>query len=142
MAAVFLLSIMSSMNTIEIFHKEMPPSLETLAAVERVLEEYGDGYTVSRHLITDPETLELISLYGLPETHFPFAVVINGMLSAVIDGEKVDFVHFPLFMHGIGRHEGNWSLEHLSRVLDEPQLMVKGLPVEELDESGWTECME
>lgn len=142
MAVAFILSMLASSNTVHIFYKDLPPSLETLAAVEVVLEEHAAGYTVSRHLITDPGSEELIALYGLPETHFPFAVVINGKVSAMLEGGRVDFVHFPHFMHGIGRHEGNWSLDQLEMVLDEPGLLMEGAQIEELDETGWTECTE
>ncbi len=128
--------------TVDVFYKELPPSLEALARTEEVLAEFAGEFTITRHLITDEATAPLIAAYGLPETHFPFAVVVNGKLSAVVDGERVDFVHFPLFMHGIGRHEGNWSMELLGRVLADPSLMVSGVELEELDETGWTECMD
>jgi len=130
------------LETVELFYKELPPSLETLARTEEVLDRYGGEFTVMKHLITDEASAPIIAAYGLPETHFPFAVAVNGMVSAVVDGQRVDFVHFPLFMHGIGRHEGNWSLELLERVLTDTSLMVSGVAPEELDETGWTECMD
>jgi len=127
---------------LEVFYKEMPPSLETLAAVDSVLAALGEEWTVFRWVITDPAAAERIEACGLPDTHFPFALVLNGSYSAMIDGERIDFVHFPLFMHGIGRHEGNWSLDHLRRVLEDPGLLLERGVRETLDETGWTECLE
>lgn len=129
-------SVEVSMGTIEVFHKNMPPSLETLEQTNTVLARYADAYEIMYHLITDSVTADLIVKYDLPGTHFPFAVVINDRFSAFIDGEKIDFVHFPLFMHGIGRHEGNWSMEHLELVLNDNELLMDEnvLPVPDDDE--------
>ncbi len=115
---------------VEVFHKEMPPSLRTLERVDSVLAGSGEDLDVTYHLITDPAEASLISAYGLPDAHFPFAVVVDGRFSAEIDGRRVDFVHFPLFMHGIGRHEGNWSLGDLAAVLADTSLLLEesGLP--------------
>ena len=68
--------------------------------------------------------MNLIKKYNLPEIHFPFAVVVNGRSSAKINNIKIDFVHFPLFMHGIGKHEDNWSLENLKSVLIDNALLL------------------
>ncbi len=114
----------SNTKTIEVFHKNKKPSLKTLAQVKEVLSKYEVEYNVSYHLITAPETLPLIQKYNLPDTHFPFAVVINGKYSAKLDNQQIDFVHFPLFMHGIGRHEGNWSLIHLETALQNNALLI------------------
>jgi len=86
---------------------------------------------------------EIISRYNLPDTHFPFAVVINGKYSAEVEGKKIDFVHFPRFMHGIGRHEGNWSLEALEKVLRDNSLLLEEniLPDIEHDDNE-EECEE
>ncbi len=128
-----------TIGTIEVFHKDMPPSLETLEQVYVVLSDYSDEYEVKYYLITDSSSAGIIEEYNLPSTHFPFAVVINGRYSAMIDGEKIDFVHFPLFMHGIGRHEGNWSMELLKKALDDNSLLLdeNTLPVVGEDD---TEC--
>jgi len=131
-----------SISTIQVFYKNMPPSLETLGRVIEVLEEYTDPYEVTYHHITDDSTADLIEQYNLPDTHFPFAVVINGGYSALINREKIDFVHFPLFMHGIGRHEGNWSMEYLELVLDDNTLLMDENILPVLDEEGATECLE
>ncbi|PIE51869.1 hypothetical protein CSA37_09505 [Candidatus Fermentibacteria bacterium] len=133
------------LRTVQVFHKNMPPSLQTLEQVEAVLAEFQEEYQITYHVITDTASEELISLYGLPDTHFPFAVVVNGHFSALIDGAEADFVHFPLFMHGIGRHEGNWSLEQLRMVLEDNSLLLEEnvLPVIEDDSCGCeTECAE
>lgn len=129
-------------GTLDVFYKNMPPSLESLERAEGVLAGFQEEYEISYHIITDPESSELIAQIGLPETHFPFAIVINGHFSALIEGEKVDFVHFPLFMHGIGRHEGNWSMSHLEMVLTDNSLLLEENILPVLDESGETECLE
>ncbi len=129
-----------SIGTIEVFHKSMPPSLETLEETNIVLADFTDDFEITYHLITDSASADLIRMYSLPDTHFPFAVVINGRYSALIGEEKIDFVHFPLFMHGIGRHEGNWSMEYLELVLNDIALLMdeNNLPV--LDDEGDTPC--
>ncbi|MCD4829121.1 MAG: hypothetical protein K8R90_06815 [Candidatus Cloacimonetes bacterium] len=132
------------LNAIEVFHKNQPPSLQTLEKVNGLLDEYSGEYEMTFYNISDSVNIALIREYNLPDTHFPFAVVVNGNYSAEIDGRKVDFVHFPLFMHGIGRHEGNWSLNDLSAVLDDNSLLLEEniLPVLEDDEDSEDECLE
>jgi len=131
-----------SISTIDVFHKNMVPSLETLDRVIEVLEQFTDIYEVKYYHITDAATEDLLEQYNLPDTHFPFAVVINGKYSALIDDEKIDFVHFPLFMHGIGRHEGNWSMEFLELVLNDNTLLMDENILPVLDEEGATECLD
>ncbi|MBD3423537.1 MAG: hypothetical protein GF417_03740 [Candidatus Latescibacteria bacterium] len=117
--------------------------MKTLERVKPVIEKYERDYRIYYHVITDPENEELISKYNLPGTHFPFAVVINGRYSAKINDLKIDFVHFPLFMHGIGRHEGSWSLDALEKVLkDNSLLMEKNILPELEDEEDQHECEE
>ncbi len=130
----------TSIGTIEVFHKSMPPSLETLEETNTVLANYIDEYEITYHIITDSATADLIRKYNLPDTHFPFAVVINGRYSAVIGDERIDFVHFPLFMHGIGRHEGNWSMEYLELVLNDVTLLIDENIPPVLDEEGDSPC--
>lgn len=129
-----------SISTVEVFHKEMPPSLETLEYTNTILTQFEDEYEITYHLITDSASAGLIERYNLPDTHFPFAVVINGWFSALINGEKIDFVHFPLFMYGIGRHEGNWSMEFLELVLNDNTLLMNENILPVLDEEGDTPC--
>ncbi len=138
--ALPVLSGETSISTIEVFHKSMPPSLETLEETNAVLAHFADEYEIIYHLITDSASADLIQEYNLPDTHFPFAVVINGRYSAMIDDEKIDFVHFPLFMHGIGRHEGNWSMEYLELVLTDVTLLMDENIPPVLDEEGDTPC--
>lgn len=121
------------MKTIDVFHKDKKPSLETLAKVKEILESYKDHYAISYYLITDPNHTGLIRKYNLPDTHFPFAVVIDGKFSARINNRKIDFVHFPTFMHGIGRHEGNWSLIDLAGVLADTTLLLPENVLPELE---------
>jgi len=135
------LSAVQNTHTVDVFYKQMPPSLQVLERVKSVLAEFSDEYTTAYHVITDPASAEIIQTYNLPETHFPFAVVVNGKYTASINEELISFVHFPLFMEGIGRHEGNWSMEALKLVLEDNSLLndENSLPV--LDESEETsEC--
>ncbi len=109
---------------IQVFYKEKQPSLKTLAKTKELLESYKDRYKFEYLLITDPKNSQIIKEIGLPETHFPFAVVINGKTTANIDGKPITFCEFPDFMHGIGRHEGNWSIESLKKVLADNSLLA------------------
>lgn len=127
-------------STVEVFYKNMPPSLETLDRVIEALEQYTELYEITYYHITDSTSIDLIRQYNLPDTHFPFAVVVNGRYSALIDGVKIDFVHFPLFMHGIGRHEGNWSIEYLELVLNDNSLLMDENILPVLDDEGDTPC--
>jgi len=111
-------------NTIDVFFKNKPPSLKTLEKVKTILEKYRSEYTITYYLITDPANGELIRKYEFPETHFPFAVVINGKHAAMIDKKVIHFFEFPLFMKGIGRHEGNWSMDDLGKVLQDNTLLL------------------
>lgn len=130
------------MKKIEVFHKDKKPALKTLEKVNPFLENYKESYEISYYLITAPENADLIRKYRLPETHFPFAVVINGKYSAKIGDEKIDFVHFPHFMHGIGRHEGNWSLEQLEYVLTDNSLLLDENILPALDHDEDESCSE
>jgi hypothetical protein len=132
------LSAVSITNTIDVFHKQMPPSQQTLAKVDSVLAEFEDEYTITYHVITDSASEEIIQRYNLPETHFPFAVVVNGKYTATIGEELIYFVHFPLFMEGIGRHQGNWSMETLRQVLEDNSLLNDENTLPVLDESEET----
>lgn len=132
----------TNQNIIDVFHKEMPPSLQTLEVTNTVLAEFQDEYEIAYHLITDTASSELIQQYNLPGTHFPFAIAINGKYSATINGQTIHFVHFPLFMHEIGRHEGNWSMDHLEQVLTDRSLLIDENTLPVLVESEeTTECL-
>ena len=141
---LFLLSILFSqeakVNTIDVFHKDQPPSIKTLKKTKQVLESFKETYTINYHLITDPKNAEIIEQYDLPKTHFPFAIVINGKCTAEIDSSKIDFVHFPLFMKGIGRHEGNWSMKSLEMVLENNSLLIDENVLSELKGEESTSC--
>jgi len=133
-------STLVAQDSVEVFHKSMIPSLETLDRTIEVLDRFADQYVITYYNITDSSTAGLIETYNLPGTHFPFAIVINGSYSALIDGVKIDFVHFPLFMHGIGRHEGNWSMEYLELVLNDTSMLLDENILPVLEEEGDTEC--
>jgi len=131
----------SAQTTVEVFYKEMPPSLQTLEEVNNILNNLDDNYLTTYHLITDTASSNIIQHYNLPGSHFPFAIVINGKYSATINGETIYFVHFPVFMHGIDRHEGNWSMEYLQQVLADTTLLINENTLPVLDDSGeTTEC--
>ncbi len=115
----------SKIATVDVFYKNKKPSQQALAEINKVVENYEKTYTVSYYLITDPSNSEIISKYGLPSTHFPVAVVIDGIFTAEIDDKIVSFVHFPEFMKGIGRHEGNWSISDLEAVLKDNSLLAE-----------------
>ena len=127
---------------VSVFFKEKKPSQQVLVKVDSLLQNYQD-YNIQYFNIEEESTAEVSKGIGLPDTHFPFAVVIDGKFTANIDGEVVSFVHFPTFMHGIGRHEGNWSLENLQIVLENIECLSDNgvLPVlDEFEESS--ECEE
>ncbi|MBT3169613.1 MAG: hypothetical protein HN952_03160 [Candidatus Cloacimonetes bacterium] len=115
----------NSLKTIDVFHKNKKPSLQTLEKTNTILNKYKGEYEIAYYVITDSNNVELLQKYNLPGTHFPFAIVINSNFSAKINHKKIDFVHFPLFMHGIGRHEGNWSLADLETVLMDNTLLLE-----------------
>ncbi|MCD4654520.1 hypothetical protein K8T06_11385 [bacterium] len=122
-------SIMANSKTesakiIDVFYKNKKPSLQTLEKAKTVLEKYESDYKITYYLITDPETKDLIKKYTLPETHFPFAIVVNEKYSASIEKKEIVFIGFPLFMKGIGRHEGNWSMDDLDKILKNNALLL------------------
>lgn len=108
-----------------IFYKDKPPSQKVLVRVDSLLSRYSHKYSVKYYNIENENSQNMILKLGLPSTHFPFAIVINGSFTANIGGKTISFLHFPKFMHGIGRHEGNWSLEALILLLDDHKLLKK-----------------
>lgn len=129
--------------TISIFYKDKKPSEQVLEKINQLLEQFKDSYQINYYLIEDQKNMDIITQFGLPSTHFPFSVVINGKFTANIDDKVVSFVHFPLFMKGIGRHEGNWSIADLEKVLYDNSLLLEEniLPTLE-DDSNSSECEE
>lgn len=115
-------------NMIEIIYKNKAPSLETFETVMKFLEPYSKNYKIVPVIMTDPENADLMEQRRLPTEHFPFAIAINGMTSAKIDDEIIILAHFPDFMHHIGRHQGNWTLDHLATVLKQPELLIPQNP--------------
>lgn len=115
---------------LQVFYKEKQPSLQTLQKIRTFLEKYEEKFTVRYLIITAPENEETGRSLGLPIEHFPFAIAIDGKTSVIIDAEKIIFAHFPDFMDHIGKHKGNWTLDHFTKVLDDISLMVPDNPVE------------
>lgn len=119
----------------------MKPSQKVLDKVNILLKDYQDLYQINYYLIDDPANSEIIAQLGLPSTHFPFAVVIDGKFSTNINDQVVSFIHFPHFMKGIGRHEGNWSIDTLDKVLKDNSLLLKENVLPTLAESvNETDC--
>ncbi len=116
-------------QVIWVFFKEQPPSLQAHSVISEFLDDYTDQYVVEYRLITDPDQKQTIESLGLSTEHLPVAIAINGKTSAMIDGELIVFANFPDFMHHIGRHPGNWTLDHLQRVLDDNTLLLNENPV-------------
>ncbi|NCB44712.1 MAG: hypothetical protein EOM59_19140 [Clostridia bacterium] len=127
-------------SNLQVFYKEKKPSLKTLARTKELLKNYEDRYEIQYLIITDPANQKLIEEIGLPGTHFPFAIAFNGKTTASIDGRTITFCEFPDFMHGIGRHEGNWSLAHLQKVLDDNQLLMPKNILPSHDEADHHDC--
>lgn len=120
---------------IDVFYKNRNPSLMVLEKALPVLMGFSARYDIQLHCITSAEEAGLIAHYGLPETHFPFAVVVDGHYTARLDGRETHFVHFPMFLRGIGRHEGDWYVSDLERMLNgEGEWLDNALPVIEDDE--------
>ncbi|MFP4459947.1 MAG: hypothetical protein ACLFSQ_10215 [Candidatus Zixiibacteriota bacterium] len=134
-------SIAKDENIIDIFFKNRPPSQKVMGKLKPIMEKYQEKYEVKYHLITDEKNAEIIKEYGLPTTHFPVAVVINGKFRAKIDDKIVHFVHFPKFMEGIGRHEGDWSIDDVIKVLDDNSLLMEENILPEL-EPATSECQD
>ncbi len=144
---VFLMlgSVLSAgkLPVIDVFYKDKEPSQRALKKIKEVLQDFDNAYQIRYFLIDAEETNAKIEEYGLPSTHFPVAVVIDGKFTAEIDGKTIYFVHFPLFMKGIGRHEANWSLNDLKKVLVDPSLLTDENILPVLDEAAETsECEE
>ncbi len=116
---LFIVSILDATDklNVSVFYKERKPSQQVLVKVDSLLNNYLTLYHIKHYNIEEGNNTVIIKTLGLPETHFPFAVAIDGKFTAVIDERTVSFVHFPLFMKGIGRHEGNWSLDDCRKFL-------------------------
>jgi len=133
-----LLAESSRKPIVHIFHKHKTPSLKALEKIDALLDNYRDLYDIRYHDIEDEANLELIHSLGLPSTHFPVAVVIDGKFTVQMGDRIASFVHFPDFMHGIGRHEGNWSISDLEAALQDKSLLLEENILPELEE-GETE---
>lgn len=110
-------------KSIEIFHKNKPPALQTLEGIKPILSKYEDQYEISYYDIDDPKNIPLTEKAGLPKAHCPFAIVINGKFSAKIDDKIIDFLFFPDYMSIMERHLGNWSKESFEKVLADNNLL-------------------
>lgn len=128
--------------TVTIFYKQRKPSLEVKVKLDSLLINYQKKYDITYYDIEDSVNLEVIKEQGLPETHFPIAVLVNGKFNAKIGEESISFIHFPLFMQGIGRHEGNWSMNHLIQVLENSSLMIEDNTLPVHDEKEETSACE
>jgi len=129
-----LLAIDSGKPIIHVFNKNKGPSQNALVKINEALDRFRDLYDIRYHDIEDEANLELIHSLGLPSTHFPVAVVIDGKFTVQIGDRIASFVHFPDFMHGIGRHEGNWSVSDLVAALQDNSLLLEENILPELEE--------
>lgn len=121
---------------IQVFYKEQPPSLQTYERVKTFLASYLDTHEIHYLLMTEPQNAALMQELGLPTEHFPFGLAIAGKTSATIDGATIVFARFPDFMHHLGRHQGNWTLDHLAAVLRDPTLLRPENPQLESQRGG------
>lgn len=129
-----LLAVDTSKPIIQVFNKNKRPSQNALVKINEALDRVRDFYDIRYHDIEDEANLELIHSLGLPSTHFPVAVVIDGKFTVQMGDRIASFVHFPDFMHGIGRHEGNWSISDLEAALQDNSLLLEENTLPELEE--------
>lgn len=133
---ITMLLLAAEKPEISIFYKNKKPSQQVLTKVDSLLKSYKNFYRINYYYIEDKKNTGLIKILELPQTHFPFAFAIDGKFTAKLENRTVSFVHFPKFMQGIGRHEGNWSLPDLEKVLKHNELLSKKNILPELDESS------
>lgn len=63
------------------------------------------------------------------------------MATIILSKHYVVFIGFPFFMHGIGRHEGNWSLKNLETALINNTILLDKNPViEHTENKEHSEC--
>jgi len=129
-----LLAIETGKPVINVFYKNKGPSQNALVKINEALDRFRDLYDIRYHDIEDEANLELIHSFGLPSTHFPVAVVIDGKFTVQIGDRIASFVHFPDFMYGIGRHEGNWSISDLDAALQDNSLLLEENILPELED--------
>lgn len=127
---------------IHVFHKHKAPSLRALERINLALAAHKEDYQITYHDIEDEANLELIESFGLPSTHFPIAVVIAGKFSIQKEDKIISFVHFPDFMQGIGRHEGDWSIADLEAALQDNSLLLDHSILPEMNEDEFDSSCE
>ncbi len=106
-------------KSVIIFHKNKQPALQTLEKVKPAVEIFEKEYKISYYDIDDPKNLPLLKQSNLEGIHSPFAIVINGKFSAEVDNKVIEFLYFPDYMHFMGNHMGNWTLDLLTKVLED-----------------------
>lgn len=114
---------------VQVFYKDKENSLNTLEQVRPFLENFSNDYDIQYIISTEAENEELIKSLGFPLEHFPFGIAINGKTCALINGDTIIFANFPDFMHHLGKHPGNWTLQHLEAVLNDKNLLLPDNPV-------------
>lgn len=110
-------------NKLVLFYKNEPLSLKVLDEVKAILPEFADSVEVYYFDIEDEENLEILYDFDLANVDFPFAMAVNGCMSAMIDEHLVDFIGYPKDMEDAGDFEGNWSIEALKAALHNPDLL-------------------
>jgi hypothetical protein len=111
-------------SLIQVFYKDKENSLNTLEQIRPFLERFSNDYEIQYLNSTDAENEVLVKSMGFPLEHFPFGIAINGKTSALINGDTIIFANFPDFMHHLGKHPGNWTLQHLEAVLHSNELLL------------------
>jgi hypothetical protein len=125
----------SEKPVVQVFYKDRENSLNTLEQVKPFLEKFSNDYEIQYLLSTEAKNEELVKSLGFPLEHFPFGIAINGKTSALIHGDTIIFANFPDFMHHIGKHPGNWTMEHLETVLNNTGMLLPVNP-EIINRSG------
>lgn len=120
---------LNNKTLIQIFYKKQKPSLEAYNKIKSFLEPFAGDCKIQYLLISEPDNKKLMKDLGFYPDHFPIGIAINGKTSANIDGDIITFANFPVFMHHIGRHPGNWTLNHLKKALKNPTLLKPDNPV-------------
>ncbi len=127
--SAFAAGKIEAQTLIEVFYKNQPPSMETLSAVQAFLDDHKEQFVIRYLDMDDTANADKMKAMGFPEEHFPFGIAIDGKSSARIGDKTIVFANFPDFMHHIGRHRGNWTLDHLAQAIKNPALMLPENPL-------------
>ncbi|PKN73406.1 MAG: hypothetical protein CVU50_03695 [Candidatus Cloacimonetes bacterium HGW-Cloacimonetes-3] len=88
-----------------------------------ILPEFADSIEVHYFDMEDKANLGLLEFYYLADIDCPFAVAVNGCMSAMINDNIVEFYQYPEGTEHAYRNEGFWTLEDLKAALRNPDLL-------------------